>query len=137
MASTGVINATLLAIYVGTVKITVQTSATLSITKSPRKSLNKDSGGWPNNYGGEKSWEMSGDAEYKADATHGFSQLFTAMINDTEVTVVFQTAVSGDKKYSGTAQITKLDLSGGVEENGKISYSFVGSGAIAEGTVTP
>jgi len=135
MASTGIINATLLAVYVGAVKIDVQTSASLLITQSPRKSLNKDSAGWEANYSGAKSWELSGDAEYKADATEGFSELFAAMIAGTEVTVKLSTAVSGDKEYSGTAQITKLDMSGGVEENGSISYSFTGSGALAPATI--
>lgn len=135
MASTGIINATLLAIYVGATKIDVQSSASLSLTQSPRKSLNKDSGGWEANYAGAKSWEISGDAEFKIDATEGFSQLFTAYIAGTAVTVKLSTAVSGDKEYTGSAQISKLEMSGGVEENGSISYSFTGSGALAEATI--
>lgn len=135
MASTGIINATILAITVGGTKIDVQLSADLSISKDPRTSINKDSGGWEETYGGKKSWEMSGEAEYKPDATEGYSELFAAFIADTEVTLDYTTAVSGDSHYTGVAQVTKLDLSGGVEENGKMSYSFKGNGAIAEATV--
>jgi len=136
MASTGIINATLLAIYVGSTKIDVQTSASLSLSQSTRKSLNKDSAGWESNFAGAKSWELSGDAEFEIDATEGYSALFAALIAGTQVAVKISTAVTGDKEYSGAAQITKLDMSAGVEENATISYSFTGSGALAEATIS-
>jgi len=135
MATTGTVNGTIQAIYVGSVKIDVQLSADLSISHDPRTSINKDSAGWEETRSGKKSWEMSGESEFQFDATEGFSELFAAMIAGTEVTVMFSSEVVADKKWSGVAQITKLDLSAGVEEDVKFSYAFKGNGALTEAVV--
>ena len=135
MATTGTVNGTILAIYVGSTKIDTQLDASLSISHEPRTGINKDSGGWEETRPGKKSWEMSGESEFAYDATEGFDQLFDALIAGTEVTLKFSTEVTGDTAYSGAAQITKLESSAGVEEDVKYSYSFKGNGAITKSTV--
>jgi predicted secreted protein len=135
MASTGVINGTLLAIYVGAVKIDVQKSCTVSMSHDVRTYINKDSAGWENAAAGKKSWEMSGEADFKIDATYGLSQLFTAYVSGTEVALKFQTAVSGDGYLYGNAQVSKLDWSAGTEETGTMSYAFKGNGILRYATV--
>jgi len=135
MASSGIINATIVAIRIGGTKITNQLSAELNITMEPRESLNKDSNGWRARFSGAKSWEMSGEAEFAPDAAEGFEELFDAFLDGTEVTLLFTTSVSGDKQFGGAAVITNLTQSAGVEENVNMSYSFAGNGAIAKTSV--
>lgn len=136
MSSTGIINATLVAIQVGGTKISNQMSAELSISMEPRESLNKDSGGWRNRFSGAKSWEMSGEAEFAPDAAYDFETIFQAFLTGDAVAVEFTTDVSGDKKYHGNALFTSLSKSAGVEENISFSYTLSGSGAIASATVS-
>jgi len=135
MATIGTVNGTIIAIYIGAVKIDKQLDASLSISHDPRTGINKDSGGWEETRSGKKSWEMNGESEFAFDATEGFDDLFDAMIAGTEVTVKFSTEISGDTSYSGVAQITKLESSPGVEEDVKYSYSFKGNGAISKATI--
>jgi predicted secreted protein len=136
MATTGTINATLLAIWVGAVKMDVQLNCDLSISHDPRVSINKDSAGWEGTRSGKKSWEMSGESEMQYDATQGMEELFDALIAGTELTLQFSTEVTGDVRLSGVAQVTKLDISAGVEEDVNFSYAFKGNGAIAKTTVS-
>ncbi len=134
MASTGIINATIVAIKVGATKINNALSAELNITMEPRESLNKDSGGWRARFSGAKSWEMSGEAEFAPDATYGLEELFDALLAGTSLTMLFTTDVTGDTQFGGSAVITNLTKSAGVEENVQISYTFAGNGAIAKTT---
>lgn len=136
MATTGTVNATILAIYIGAVKMDVQLNADLSLSHDPRVSINKDSAGWEGTRSGKKSWEMSGEAEMQYDATQGMEELFDALIAGTELTLQFSTEVSGDTRLSGVAQVTKLDISAGVEEDVNFSYAFKGNGALAKTTVS-
>lgn len=134
MATTGTLNGTILAIYVGGTKIDKQLSADINISHDPRTGINKDSAGWEETRSGKKAWEVSGESEMALDATEGFSELFNALISGTEVSLEFSTEVSGDKYYYGNAQITKLDASAGVEEDVKFSYAFKGNGVLREAT---
>jgi len=135
MASAGIINATIVHITVGRVKINHQLSAELNITMEPRETLNKDSNSWRGRARGAMSFELSGEAEMAPDAALGFEQLFNAFAANQSVNIAFTTAVTGDKEYKGTAVITNLTQSAGVEENVNISYSFAGNGAIAKATI--
>lgn len=136
MATLGTVNGTILAIYIGSVKMDVQLSADISISHDPRTSINKDSAGWEGARSGKKSWEASGEAELQLDATQGMEELFDAMIAGTELTILFSTEVTGDTYFTGAAQVTKLDISAGVEEDVKYSYAFKGNGALAKATVS-
>ena len=136
MATAGTINGTILAIYIGGTEIDKQLSASFSFSHEPRESITKDDGGWGTKRPGKKSWEASGDAETAFDATEGYDELSTALINGTALTLLFSTEVSGDTTFTGTAYITKFDVEAGVEEDSKISYAFAGSGLPTKGTVT-
>jgi len=135
MATAGIVNATLIGIYVGTSKIAMATSGSLSINQALRTSINKDDGGWEKSFGGARSWNMSGDSEFAFDSTYGPSQLADAIIAGTKLTLKFSTEVVGDIKFSGEAYIETFEISGGAEENATYSYSFKGTGAITKATV--
>ncbi len=136
MASEGIINATLVHIQVGKVKISNQLSAEMNITMEPRETLNKDSQSWRGRQKGAMSFEMSGEAEFAPDAAFAIDALHDAFVAGTAVGVVFTTNVTGDRQYYGDAVISNLTMSAGVEENVQISYTFAGSGAIAKNNVS-
>lgn len=139
MATTGKFDARILKIYTGgtPVAITHQTNATFSASGETIDVTTKDSSGFRETLAGLKSWTMSGDAMFAFDATNGYSALFTAWHDGTAVAVVFQTAISGDKKYSGSAFITNLELSGAGVGTDPATFSFTleGNGAITEAVV--
>ncbi|HNB51103.1 MAG TPA: phage tail tube protein, partial [Anaerolineales bacterium] len=85
---------------------------------------------------GTKSWTISGTGNLAFDATNGWSALFTAWNNQTVVAVVFQNAVTGDKKYSGNAYISSLTLTSD-GNNGPVTFDFefTGTGALTEATI--
>lgn len=123
------INGTIIKITLDGTAIDVQLSASLSVSKEPRVGINKDSGGWEEARDGKKSWEMSGEAEFQYDAVVGFTQIFAALTGNLDVALEFTSDVVGDKKLTGNAQVTKLDLTAGVEEDSKASYGFKGNGS--------
>jgi len=132
MASTGYINGTLEKITIGGTVINCLTSCSISFSKSTRKSVNKDDGGWEKTLPGTKSWSMNADIEFKADASYGFPDLFAAATGNDDVALVFTTSVSGDKKYSGNAQISSLEKTSGAEETPTFSATFEGNGALEQ-----
>jgi len=136
MPTTGTVLAKNMAIYIGAVKITCQTNASISMETAMFNTTCKDSGAWGEQRPGTKSWSASGEANLAFDATYGFSQLFDAWTAGTAVTVVFQTGVTGDKKYSGSAYITSLELtSDGNDTAVTFSFELQGVGPLVEATV--
>ena len=141
MPTTGIINTTLLAMYIdvsGTnTKIAHATDASVSLSHAVRDASTKDSLGWQDNLEGQKSWTASVDGNLAFDATYGVTDLETAFMNRTTVTIVFSTEVTGDTYWSGSAYIDNMDLdSSGVEGNATYSISFTGTGAITSATVS-
>lgn len=131
MATTGILNATLIGIYVGTTKIANATSGTLSVTQNLATSINKDDGGWEKSAPAARSWEVSGDSELAFDAAYTIDDLFTAITSRTKLSLRFSTEVTGDQRFTGDAYITSLEVSAGTEENATYSYSFKGTGALS------
>lgn len=133
MATTGVVNTKLLKIYVGSNAITCQTDGTLSITSETRETTCKDSGQWKEFLYGQTQWEISGTALGSYDGTLSLHQLTALIIAQTESTVSFKTAVSGDDILSGTVIWTKMDIaSAGTNQNVTISYTGMGTGALTQ-----
>ena len=62
-------------------------------------------------------------------------ELFTNMMNRTAVTFTFALDVQAGHKYTGSAFITSLEVTGGVEDAPTYSVSLEGTGAILNPTV--
>lgn len=135
MATTGIINATLFAIYIGGTKVADATSAEISMSMATRDATSKDSNGWTDRKEGLREWSGSGEAFIALDAAYGLSDIYGLINNRTAVTIKYSTEVSGDTYYTGTAYLTEWSLSNGVEESGTYSFSFEGDGALTEGTI--
>lgn len=123
--------------YVGATAITCQTDASISMSTNMFETTCKDSAANSAFLPGSKSWTASGSGNLAFDATYGAEELFAAWDAQTSMSIVFQTAVTGDKKYSGSAYITSLNInSSGNDEAVTFDYELQGTGALAEATVS-
>lgn len=140
MATTGIINGTLLRIYKNGTAIAYATNCTLSISRELRETLSKDTpgSGWRTVSMGQKSGTMTTEALYSDSADSSTNvqaaDLFTDLDNGTPLVLQFTTNVSGDTYYEATGYCTNLEMNGPVEENSTFSATFELSGAITKGT---
>lgn len=140
MASTGINNGTLTALYVqvaGTpTKVAHLTNTEFSFEMATRDASTKDSGGWQDILEGQKSWSVSAECFFAEDATYGYDELFDAMNSREKVLILVSSQVNGDNKYKGQGYVTSLSRSAGVEESETYSISITGTGAINEYVVS-
>lgn len=140
MATTGTVLAKNMKLYIGSTAITCQVDASLSMSTNMFETTCKDSAANSAFLPGTKSWTVSGSGNFAFDATLGFAStggLFEYWDDQTSASLVFQTAVSGDKKYSGTAYISSLTLnSSGNDEAVTFEFEFQGTGALVEAAVS-
>jgi TP901-1 family phage major tail protein len=101
-----------------------------------RDTSTKDSAGWRDLLEGQRSWSLAGDGlvVYSLTSADGYSDLFGYLNGRTNLYVKFGSVTAAEKSYSGRGFITSLDQEAGVEDNATFSFSFEGSGALAEAT---
>lgn len=140
MATTGIINGTLMRLYKDSTAIGYATSCSMSITAAMREILTKDSasGGWREVKKGQLSGTLTTEALYAgpgdASANYLYDDLFTDLVSGSSLTIKFTTDVSGDNVFTMSALCTSLELNAGVEENSSYSASFDVTGAITKTT---
>jgi len=145
MASTGITNGTLIAIYkdvAGTLtKIANATSNDFSISKDMIETTNKDSAGAKEYIAGEYGYTMSVEGMFEEDASVGASiswkEIITDLIAGTSVTIVMTSNVSGDLKLSGAAFFSELNLTAPQNDVATFTASIQGTGALTVSTITP
>ena len=145
MASTGITNGTLIAIYkdvAGTLtKIANATSNDFSITKDMIETTNKDSAGAKEYIAGEYGYTMSVEGMFEEDASVGagisWKEIITDLLAGTSVTIVMTSNVSGDLKLSGSAFFNELNLTAPQNDVATFTASIQGTGALTVGTITP
>lgn len=131
--TSGIMNATLIgAFFNGAVKIANCVSTDMDISVATRDTTSKDSAGWKTSSPGLRSWSGSASCKFDQSANYTFDQLFALVDGRTTFTFYWSTAVTGDKKYSGSAIITSLKKATGFEDNVTFDCSFEGTGALAE-----
>jgi predicted secreted protein len=135
MPTSGIINGKLLRIFVGAVAVAKATECQLSVTANTRGSSHKDSGGWEERLTSTKSWTMTTNGLLAFDSTPNPTGLLSTLIAGTTVTVMLSTEVTGDTFFTGTAVITKFDVSAANEEDSTFSVDFAGAGALTVDTV--
>jgi len=140
MATTSVINSTLMNIYVldsTYKKINHSTDASIEVTHSPRDITTKDSAGWRALLEGQRSWTASGSCLFAHDATYGADDLFTALSNRSTVTIRFMTNVAGDTKYQGTGYLSNVSISSAdAEGNVTASFTIEGTSSLVASVIT-
>lgn len=143
MASTGITNGTLIAIYKdvsGTLtKIANATSNDFTITKDMIETTNKDSAGAKEFIAGEYGYTMSVEGMFEEDASVGallsWKEIMTDLMAGSTVTVVMTSNVSGDLKLSGSALFSDLKLTAPHNAVSTFTASIQGTGALTVGTI--
>jgi len=136
MATTGTVLAKNMKIYVGANAITCQLNASMSCSTNMFQTTCKDSVANSTFLPGAKEWSISGSANFSFDATYGFEDLWDLWEAQTAVTPIFQTAVTGDLKWSGSSYISELNAtSDGTDAAVEYDVTFQGTGALAKATV--
>ena len=143
MASTGITNGTLIAIYkdvAGTLtKIANATSNDFSITKDMIETTNKDSAGAKEYIAGEYGYTMSVEGMFEEDGSVGalisWKEILTDLIAGTSVTIVMTSNVTGDIKLSGSAFFSDLNLTAPRNDVATFTASIQGTGALTVGTI--
>ena len=86
---------------------------------------------------GQTSWSMSGSALFSFDGANNAEDIYDIAAGQTTIAVVYQTGVTGDIKWSGTALVTEWEVSSpGQNENVTVNYTFQGTGALTKTTVS-
>ena len=119
-------------------KLLHSTSCTLSMNVDTIDISTKDSAGFRDLLGGQKSFSLSADGLMDFTSTGSTTdpdELFTNMMNRTSVTFTFALATPAGHKYTGSAFITSLEVTGGVEDAPTYSVTLEGTGAILNPTV--
>ena len=135
MATTGIMNGTLLGVYAGSTLIAHATEGSISLSMDTRDATTKDSSGTRYILEATKGGTFSVSALYAEDAAYGVDDLMTAWSGRSQLTVKFSTEVSGDHYWSAAAYVTSLEVSSGMEDNVTYSATFELTGAITYSTV--
>jgi hypothetical protein len=136
MATTGVLNGTLMAIYVGGTKVATLLTNSISINRPTRSIASKDDATWDAKAINRANWSKSGRAFFKFDAGYGFRNLYAAIVAGAAVTVRSSTAVSGDYYYEGSAFLTEVGADYADNDNSEYSFTLEGTGALSETLIT-
>ena len=137
MATTGIMNGTLLGVYAGATPTLIAhaTESSISLSMDTRDASTKDSAGYRDLLEGSRSGSISVSSLYAEDAAYGVDDLMTHFTARTAVAVKFSTEVSGDHYWSASAYITSLEVSASKEDNVTYSATFELTGTIAYSTV--
>ena len=135
MATTGIVNGTLLTIKVGGSTLLNSTSASLSLTLDTPEATTKDSGGFQDLIAGVKSGEISfeGLVAYDSGSGSQIGDISDELISGTSVSWEFSTDVSGDDKYSGNGFISSIEITADMEAPVSYSGTIVTTGVITQG----
>jgi predicted secreted protein len=133
--TSGIVNGTLIGVYVDGTLVARAVSGDLDLTMATRDTSNKDTGGWEESLEGRMSWSCSAEGMMVQNLSGNYSTLFAKLTARATVTVMLSSTVTGDKKWSGSAFITNLKLTAADQSNTTFSCSFKGTGALTEATL--
>jgi TP901-1 family phage major tail protein len=114
------------------------TSCSISMNVDTIDVSTKDSAGFRDLIGGQKSFSLSADGLMDFTSTGSTTdpdELFTQMMNRTAVTFTFALATPAGYKYTGSGFITSLEITGGVEDAPTYSVSLEGTDAITQTSI--
>ena len=149
MATTSVFNGTSLVVLIGTEVIGFATSCSLSLAIDAPDASTKQSLGWAEEIGGQRSWSLTTDGLATVVpgtvATYvSTTELANVAKDRVAVTVKFTTVdnstvggvtpVTGDVIYSGSAFIESVDMTADMENPVTYSVSFKGTGPLTIAT---
>ena len=119
-------------------KLMHSTSVSISINVDTIDVSTKDSAGFRDLIGGQKSFSLSADGLMDFTSTGSSTdpdEIFTQLDNRTSVTFTFALATPAGYKYTGSGFITSLEVSGGVEDAPTYSCAIEGTGQITQTSI--
>lgn len=135
MATTGIVNGTLIKIKLGGSAIANLKSNSEALKRDLIEITTKDSGGDAEFMYGKFGATYDFELLFEEGATNGYSTLFAAMRAKTELAADITSAVSGDKHYTSTVLIGSLNRTEPLEDATGVTGTFTVTGAVTEGTV--
>jgi len=114
------------------------TSCSISMNVDTIDVSTKDSAGFRDLIGGQKSFSLSADGLMDFTSTGSTTdpdELFTQMMNRTAVTFTFALATPAGYKYTGSGFITSLEITGGVEDAPTYSVSLEGTSTLTQTSI--
>ena len=118
------------------VKLMHSQNVSLSMNVDTIDISTKDSAGFRDLLGGQKSFSLSADGLMDFEAAAGdtdVQELFTQALARTSVTFVFGIDDASLYNMSGSGFITSIEVSGGTEDAPTYSVSIEGTGALTVG----
>jgi predicted secreted protein len=134
MATTTPQNGTAIVLQVGGTTIANLKSNTMNFSRALIDVSNKDSGGWKESIYGQGSGTFDFEGVFVEQTTYGFSNLFTALKNKTNLTARWK-GVAGDMYYEATCLISSLSETAPMEDAVTFSGSLEMTGAPTTGTI--
>ena len=115
-------------VYVGDKAVGGQKNCSLSMEADTIDISNKNDFGWASFIGGAKSWSISCDGQFIAD-DEGQQALTEAFVGAENVTVEMKNA-DNSVYFSGTAQITSMEIEASYDEIATMSLELQGVGEL-------
>lgn len=142
MPTTGIMNGSLLRLYVDGVAVAYSTSDTLDLSRAMREMAHKDNtSAWVEVAPGQKSATFSTELMFAdigdTTANTKFNTLFASWDAGTLVTCLYTSSVNGDSVFSFSAYIESLSLNAANQESVTASASLRVNGAITRYTKSP
>ena len=119
-----------LEVYIGGTLVGKATSATLNINSNLLDASTKESAGWIAQCAGQKSWDVSSEMLVDFSLSYGVSELYTAFVAGTEVTLIFGEGTGAVAKFEGSALVSSISINAANEELATVSASFNGTGSL-------
>lgn len=138
MATTNVMNTTVMTLNVDTIVIGEAVDVSLAFSQSPRTITNKQDAGWRELAEGLREWSFNVNAMYTPNhSDFNFADTFTLLTaRSTGIGRITSTA-SGDVYYEGNGFLGAGNLnSNGVEDNVVYDFTLEGTGALSSGATT-
>ena len=138
-ATSGPVNGNNLLIYIDAVKLYYSSSCSLEMTGAGTiPYTSKDTTNWVTSFAAKgHTWSVSADGLMALDATYGSpNDLFTLMDGNTTVQVDFTTNTSSDEYFHGSAIVTSVSLTAGLNEVATYSVTLEGIGDLDNTALT-
>lgn len=137
MASTGVIDGSIIVFKNGGNTVAYGTNFEISESVATRNITTKDTSNGVSEYAAQRidsTISIEGLVAY--DATEGYEELRSDLVGLASVSATWGTFVTGDPEYSASVIVTSLSKSAPLDDNATYSAEFQITGAVTVGTTT-
>jgi hypothetical protein len=135
MATTGLVNGTLITLDLDGTVIDCETTSSLNVSRSFRETVCKSDAPYGSKLPGKIDWsvEVSGYVKYDG-GPQNHEQLLTLITAGTATSITYGTQESGDPVYTGSGYLSDVSITAGTEETAEFSGTISGTGTLTLGT---